>query len=339
MNAEPLSQNESYVGQRLLFQRAHEVEVTLTDAIGGWGARSLLLKAFGGAFLIFVLGSVATAVVGGAGALIGDSGITLVLLGLLTFLLPWAWMAGVLLLPQHRVLSDWHLLLDGQAPVAETAYGVVYRALTVDRGIPAAITPRRVAVGDPAPGVRNVLRVSLGRYSVYVSVFAFGNDLYLGWTMWLRFLPITALARWFGSVLRGDRGLAGAIEMEPVKALREAVHNALREAVEAAAVGRTVPIVETFGYEVPLEQDGQWRMSVGDRREAVAEAGTGAPQGLGARLSVSRQVEVFSEHGEVLGTAEPGTSYELLREDGAGLLVRDSSGVVAVIRDRDAVLR
>ncbi len=310
-------QNETYIGQRLLFQRSGEVEVGLTDAISGADAKRILKHAVLGSLLIG-FGSYATALVIGLAATRsnGAQGFAGFLI-ICAFLAPWVWIALVLLVPRVEVLSDWHLLVDGRADIAETAYGVVWRSLTVDRQVPANVSPRRVRVGPPVRGVRNLLHVSIGKYYSYVSVFAFGRDLYLGWTLWRKQLPIIVLLRWIGSLFGGDPGYSGVIEMEPVKAMREAVHNALRQAIEAAAVGRTIPLRDTFGYDVPVESPDE------------------APPA--ALVTVTYRTEVFTVDGQALGFAEPGVTYAVVSDDAEGVVVRDGSGQSALIKDRSAV--
>lgn len=314
-------QNETYIGQRLLFQRAGEVEVGLAETVGGRDALRILKQAFVGAFLIG-LGATTFGVLAAfavsAATRDRDAGAWFLTM---SYVLPWVWIALVLFVPRTEVLSDWHLLLDGRAPIAETAYGVVYRSLTADRQIPAVVAPRRVPVGAPVAGVRNMLCVSIGRYSSYISVFAFGNDLYLGWTLWRKQLPFMVVLRWIGSLFGGHPGYSGVLEMEPIKAMRESVHNALRQGIEASVAGRAIPLVETFGYEVPVE----------------SAPGVG-PSGALPLVTVARRVEVFSaEDGGPVGYAEPGVTYQVVRDDAEGLVVRDQTGVAAVLKDRSAV--
>ncbi|CCH35608.1 hypothetical protein ABZ816_13485 [Actinosynnema sp. NPDC047251] len=308
-------QNETYIGQRLLFQRTGEVEVGLADATSGADARRILKAAVIGAMLIgfptFLLSVVISLAAGRGGS--DFAGFLLVM----AFLAPWLWIALVLFVPRVDVLSDWHLLLDGKADIADTAYGVVWRSLTVDRQTPVTVSPRRVRVGPPVAGVRNLLHVSLGRYYSYVSVFGFGRDLYLGWTLWRRRLPVMVVLRWIGSVFGGDPGYSGVIEMEPVKAMRESVHNALRQAIEAAVIGREIPLVETFGHDLPVETHG-----TGPRPRLV---------------TVLYRTEVFSADGQPLGHVEPGVTYEVVADEPAGVTVRDNAGSTALLKDRAAV--
>ncbi|MET1072691.1 MAG: hypothetical protein ABWY11_08605 [Umezawaea sp.] len=331
-----VNQNETYLGNRLMFQRSGEVEVGLTDAISGDLAKLILKRAFIGGFLIgiasLLLGvfaalgtAVAAGAAGTAGAAVGG------LFTVMAFLLPLFWIAVVLFVPIIEVLSDWHLLLDGKAEIADTAYGVVYRSLTVDHHIPASVVPKRVRVGQPVPGVRNLLRIAIGKYYSYVSVYAFGNDLYLGWTLWRRQIPIMVVFRWFSSLFGTDPGYSGMIEMEPIKAMREAVHNALRGAIEAAIVGRSIPLVETFGYDVRIEADnGQYAAP------SPAAPPPVAPQPM---VTVLRRVEVFSaEDHASLGEVDAGATFQVVHDSpDNGITLRDNNGVIALLKDRSAV--
>lgn len=316
-----LGQNETYVGQRLLFQRAGQVEVDLADAVSGADAKRILKQAVIGSVLI----GLASSLFGGILALMasragGDAAMSF--LGL-AYLLPWAWIALVLFVPRDEVLSDWHMLLDARAPVADTAYGVVYRSLVSDRQVPAVVDYRRVRVGPPVPGVRNTLRVAIGKYRCYISVFPFGNDLFLGWALWRRQLPVVVVLRWIASLFGKDPGFSGLIEMEPIKAMREAVHNALRQGVEASVLGQRIPLAETFGQDIPVF-DGDVPVTLADPPPRT--------------VTVRYPVDVYSQDDAPVGRAEPGTRYEVLHDDQVDRLVlRDPGGAVAVLKDRSAV--
>jgi hypothetical protein len=328
-----VNQNETYLGNRLLFQRSGEVEVGLTDAISGERAMQILKRAIIGAFLVG-FASVFIGVLMAAATAATTYRTSLAVGGFFTvmaLLLPWVWIAVVLFLPSTEVLSDWHLLLDDKAEIAETAYGVVYRSLTVDHRIPASVTPKRVQVGPPVPGVRNLLRIAIGKYYSFVSVYAFGNDLYLGWTLWRRQIPITVVFRWIGSLFGGDPGYSGMIEMEPIKAMREAVHNALRNAIEASIVGRSIPLVETFGYDVRIEAEGA--------QHAAPPHPAPPPVVRPVVVAVLHRVEVFStEDHQSLGHVEPGATFQVVHDSQEnGITVRDDNGAIALLKDRSAV--
>lgn len=321
-----MAQNETYVGLRLLFQRAGNVETDLMDVISGSEAKRILRRTFGGALIILLITYFAGPLAGLSGSGADEQGSGTTTFGsLLTFL----WIAWHLFMPRTEILSDWHLLLDGKAWISDTAYGVVFVSLRQDHAIPATIEPRRMRVGPPVRGMRNLLRVRIGKYLAYISVFPFGNDLFLGWTLWRRQIPIMIVFRWIAAFLGGDPGFSGIIDVEPIKAMREAVHNALRRGIEAAMIGRQIPIAQSFGYELPIETVSH---------PGVPQETPAAPPTRPSMLTVIRRVEVFSANGTAsIGFAEPGLTYEFLGEDTAGLVVRDGHGAVMVIREKAAV--
>lgn len=315
------AQNDTYLGNRLMYNRSHETETTLYDIVEGVQAKKILRRAAIGVAIVLVMSLVSSL---GSSSSSSSSGGGAVGFGLLGSL---GWLAIVLFLPYQVVLGDWNLLLHGKAGFAETAYGIVYRSLTQNHALPATIGVRRVRVGPPVRGVRNMLQVQLHKYSIYVSVFPFGTDLYLGWTLWHRDLPVVIVFRWLSTVLRRtmwNTGIAGVREVEPVKAMRDAVHDGLREGMEAAIRGQVVPLEETFGGAVPIEN--------------LPDSGTGAAQDTTRWLTVRSEVPVYSvTDGSVSGHAQPGSAYQFVSEHETGLVVRDGAGGVAVLRDTSAV--
>jgi hypothetical protein len=150
-----------------------------------------------------------------------------------------AFVAAFLLIPIPVQLSEWKFLVDNKA----AARPVVFEHITYAfrrRNTPVdGLGVRRLAI--PGGVTRDYLEVSRGTFAGYVSCFEEGNDLYVGWTLWLRMRPY----RWF--LLRVQRvwlevsgkanELYATLSYEPVKAMREALHNAAREGVDVA-VGR-----------------------------------------------------------------------------------------------------
>lgn len=316
--------SETHLGSRLAYRHAGEVEPALNDSLYGDGAKRILRRALVGSALVWFVpfGSI---------MLSGLSGRTSTVLSTLSLALPGAWFLLTLLLPRNEVLGEWHLLLDDKAELADTAYGTIFQSLRDGHAIPAAIKAKRVRTGPPVRGVRNTLRIEIGPHRALVTAFPFGNDLFLGWTLVRRRVPIVIVFQWVSSLRRTDDGFPGAVEGEAIKAMRDAVHNAALHGVEAALAGRRLPITETFGHDVPVEPAAPVPAVVG-------AAGTGSRPAV---VTVLRPVDVFSveDREQVIGQAHPGVSYELIGEDGgAGLVVRDSSGSVALVKDPAAVL-
>jgi hypothetical protein len=281
-----------------------------------------------------------------------------------------------LFLPRERRLAEWQALVDRRAPLAESAYGVVFQALRT-REVPGEVRPQRVRYEGM---VRNCLAVRRGPYRVQVSTYAFGADLVVGWTLWRRQLPAQAVLRWLTAAVAAQAPLD-----EPVRALADLVHAAVREGVAAAEAGREVPLAEAFGHDLPVE-DGAPEPAApppvrppeprSRRRSAAAGPAAGAPGGpagqtgllqeqapprsmvpgfddlaeertalIGPPLQfapfefmVDRPVEVYTPDGAVVGRLEPGTPYWAVDEHPSGLVVQIATGA-ALLRDRGALHR
>lgn len=164
----------------------------------------------------------------------------------------------LLLLPQiEEPIAEWRVLLEGKAEAAGSAYAAIYGSLA-RRRIPvdaAAVRIRSDVFSREV--VNNRLLISERSYVVYVTVFPYGTSLYVGWTMFRNrrgaVLIGIFLKDFVGSVV-GRTGLdSQMLRTEKVRAMREAVHSAVREGVEVAVLGIEVPMAETFGHEVPIQ--------------------------------------------------------------------------------------
>jgi hypothetical protein len=320
-----VSPNEFYVGNRLAYLRAGDVEAGLMDRVSGKEARSILFQAVGGAILLWFSFGFATLLTSGSFSDTGAPGPLNPLFAAGTWLAPLAWAAFVLLVPRAETLSEWQLLLDGKAGVAESAYAVVQDALR-GRQVPAEVTPARMQMGPPVPGVRNFLRIRLTKYVIFVSVFAFGRDLYLGWSMLRTEIPLMLVLRWFGTIfVRQDFGFSSLIDLEPVRALRESVHNALRQGIEAAAAADPGGPAAGADGAAP---DGSTR---------PPETG---PAFSPYRFAVSTTVPVFSVDDRTpAGALEPGRQYWAVRRVQDGTVVQVAPDRLVVLRDVGVVQR
>jgi hypothetical protein len=183
-----------------------------------------------------------------------------------------------LFLPRERRLSEWQVLVARRAALAESAYGVVFQALRA-REVPAEVQPQRVRYEGV---VRNCLAVRRGPYRVQVATYAFGADLVVGWTLFRRQLPAQAVLHWLTAAAAGQAPLD-----EPVRALADLVHAAVREGVTAAEAGQEVPLAEAFGHDVPVEDGAPApagpppvrRPEQHSRRRSMAGVPSGAPPG------------------------------------------------------------
>jgi hypothetical protein len=145
--------------------------------------------------------------------------------------------AAFLLVPIPVQLSEWKFLVDGKAAARPVVFEHVTHAFRRRNTPVDSLGVRRLSI--PGGVTRDYLEIRQGIFAGYVSCFEEGNDLYVGWTLWLRMRPY----RWF--VLRVERvwlevtqrasEMYVTLRYEPVKAMREALHNAAREGVDVAA--------------------------------------------------------------------------------------------------------
>jgi hypothetical protein len=173
---------------------------------------------------------------------------------LLSFIVFWL---VLLLVRIQEPVAEWKTLIEGKAAAAESSYAAIYHSLS-RRRIPVGVTANRIRSDVlTAESVNNRLLITERTYIAYVSVFAFGTSLYVGWTMWRSRRGFTLVGQFVKDLVGGLLGRGGIVNQmlrtERVRAMREAVHSAVREGVDAAVAGINMPIAATFGYELPIE--------------------------------------------------------------------------------------
>jgi hypothetical protein len=242
---------DRYLTTRLSYSRHRDSgeeqfgAITLRAFLRSWFIWWLVSYAY------FVIGSIAVSIIFGLSG--GDARAGA---GLLIFV----WIASVVaagFVPQRRWVSAWDFLIDGRADGADSSYSMIAKSL-MGRQTPADIKPIRLR-NPHARGPGNYLRVEIPQYEVWVSVFAYGDDLFVGWTMvrrnrlggiyfrylWERLLVLAGKSTDFHFQIAANEA----------RALRDAVHNSAREGVELAITGASGPTVaEVFGFEVPIQQ-------------------------------------------------------------------------------------
>ncbi|MGW2488449.1 hypothetical protein ACWCV9_14705 [Streptomyces sp. NPDC001606] len=153
-------------------------------------------------------------------------------------------------------ISEWKTLLEDKHEASPSAYAAIYGALA-RRGIPVSAVPARIRSDIMPEVVNNRLVVTSGRYVAYVTVFGYGTSLYVGWTMWRSRSGVVIIGHFLKDLIGGMLGRTGNVNQmlrtEKPRAMREAVHSAAREGVEAAIQGIEVPIASTFGQELPIQ--------------------------------------------------------------------------------------
>jgi hypothetical protein len=152
-----------------------------------------------------------------------------------------------LLSTQHEPIGEWRALLADRAPAAPSVYSHIAGRIR-DRRMPVYAQMRRIPTGLNTVG--NHLVMINGFYQVYVSVFAFGTSLYLGWAMWRSRRGFDLAARFVADIVAGITGRLDPIGMmlrtEPARAMREAAHSLCREGLHIAVEQIAIP--DTYGF-------------------------------------------------------------------------------------------
>ncbi len=250
-----LRQNQTYVGQRLLFAKNGQVEDAFANLVTG----SMILKHFLATQFAQALLWVLCFIVPGLLSLI-MSGFKVKGAGVPLFfmLLYFPLMIGIyvfaLMYFRYQPLSEWEILLDERSPNADTTFAAINQALQ-RRDLPAQVYPMRIST-DPTTGVvGNYLVMSKQRFTVFITVRPYGNGLYVAWSMWHQsrywrlYLDLLLLA--FNTIIGKASLMHRLLRAEEARAMRETVHNAVRDGVESALAQERLDVVAAFNGVVP----------------------------------------------------------------------------------------
>ncbi|WP_157441537.1 adhesin [Actinoplanes awajinensis] len=154
-------------------------------------------------------------------------------------------------------VAGWHTLLEDRWQGADSAYAAVYGTLR-RRGVPVETTAGRLRSDLlPPEAVNNRLLIHERGYQIQITIFPYGSSLYLGWTLTRSRRGVILIGHFLKDLVGGMFGrVTPALAMlrtERVRALREAVHSAVREGAEVATQGIVVPVASAFGQEVPVQ--------------------------------------------------------------------------------------
>jgi hypothetical protein len=118
-----------------------------------------------------------------------------------------------------------------------------------------SIRVRRLS--QPGQQSRDYLEIRQGIFTGYVSSFAYGRDLYIGWTYWWYLSPVRWALITLGRMWQTLTGRGSQVHIiaryEDGKALREAVHGAAREGVDVAAGRQVAQGAGTIGSDIPVD--------------------------------------------------------------------------------------
>jgi hypothetical protein len=226
--------NEQYLGHRLVYDKVPEASF---DPIGNprllrqflmhWLLYFAVYITAGLVFGVVLLILAAIGIGFGAAATLWWIGAAVV--GVLFLCLFW-------LIPVPAQLSEWKFFVDGQAHVAPVTFDHIAWALQQRQTPLDTVQVRRLKLAGAE--ARDYLEVRRGLFSGLICCFGYGNDLYVGWTFWLRISPARCLAmfaaRLWQTLMRRGTDLYVSLRYDYARAMREVIHSVAREAVDVA---------------------------------------------------------------------------------------------------------
>ena len=141
------------------------------------------------------------------------------------------------LIPVPALLAEWSQVMEQSSESTQTASEYINSAFR-SHGTP--VDSLRVrTVSRHGEGDHEYLELRRGHFSGYISCFAHGRDLYVGWTFWLHMSPLRLLMMIIGRNIRdmtsrGD-GIRRSLRFESVRALVAAMHGASLAGIDAAS--------------------------------------------------------------------------------------------------------
>jgi hypothetical protein len=246
--------NTVYVGQRMMYEK----EQALEDFDPLQSVR-FFLEVIRRAFLMWVVWAVGLIPIIIVGTILGVANHGLgVVIGVL-LVLAWCfvmacafWLAK---LPGQ--LSEWKFSVDDKGQAAPIVFDHIAWALQRRQTPMDSLQLRRFKV--MSQGSRDVLEIKQNIFYGLVSCFENGGDLYIGWTFWIYLSPArmlwTAIRRVIWELRNKGHAIYVSLQFDRARALREAMHSAVREGVDVAAGQVVAQGQGTIGSVVPVIAD------------------------------------------------------------------------------------
>src|SRR5450755_1000473 len=147
-----------------------------------------------------------------------------------------------LLIPVPTLLSEWKLSVDDKGAAAPTTFEHIAWAARRHETPLDSIQVRRLRL--PAGESRDYLELRRGLFTGFISCFAYGRDLYVGWTFYIRVSVLRYMlmkfARIWQSFMQRGSDLYVTLRYDSARAMREAMHSVAREGIDVA-VGQLRP--------------------------------------------------------------------------------------------------
>jgi hypothetical protein len=160
------------------------------------------------------------------------------------------------LIPVPALLAEWSLLMEQGSDAAQTAFEQIDSAFQA-HGAPLD-SQRLRTVSRRGEGDREYLELCRGHFRGYISCFAHGADLYVGWTFWLHMSPLRLLMMVIGRNIRDVASQRNAIQrslrFESARALVAAIHGATLAGIDAAS-GELDPVGPQLVRETAIDMN------------------------------------------------------------------------------------
>jgi hypothetical protein len=130
-------------------------------------------------------------------------------------------------------IGEWRTLLADRARQSESYYRMITVVLK-RRDLPITPQLRRIKLTAAGGPVKHTIVLSENEYQTYVTVFAYGTSLYVGWQMWRRRSGAQLIRRALIDRVTAANLVTAMLRTDRARAVREAVHLACREALYAA---------------------------------------------------------------------------------------------------------
>ena len=220
----PFDVDSVYLQQTL---RHEPMELGLDDSVSLRTLAILLARAYLSSLFVFIIFLILFGYVAATSHSVGLLSLPFIA-GIITFL--------VVLLGSKvtEPIGEWRTLLPNRADQAESYYRVIAAVLR-RRDLPIIPQLRRVQLNTPGRPVKHAMVLAEDSYQTYVTVFAYGTSLYVGWQMWRRRSGGQLIRRALIDRVTAANLVTAMLRTDRARAVREAVHLACREAVYATA--------------------------------------------------------------------------------------------------------
>ena len=160
------------------------------------------------------------------------------------------------LIPVPALLAEWSLLMEQGSDAAPAAFEQINSAFQA-HGAPLD-SQRLRTVSRRGERDREYLEIRRGHFRGYISCFAHGTDLYVGWTFWLHMSPLRLLMMVVGRNIRDAVSQRNAIQrslrFESARALVAAIHGATLAGIDAAS-GQLDPVDPQLVRETTIDMN------------------------------------------------------------------------------------